>query len=223
LTTPFMFGGQYLDAESGLYYLRARYYDPTTSQFLTLDPALSKTMSPYAYVSGNPLNGADPSGLDSNCSIFAFWANDWCAAEGAQTDTGKAVIAGGLIAATVVTGGAAGAALGGTELTIGGGGALAFAGGGAAGGAVVISGSALSAGAWTVIGAAGAAVCDNVLFGKTNPSGKERSSDRPSWWDQWESQNARQPGESSGDYARRSGAGPHELGPIKKWLDRRGY
>jgi RHS repeat-associated protein len=28
-----------LDAESGLQYLRARYYDPATAQFLTRDPA----------------------------------------------------------------------------------------------------------------------------------------------------------------------------------------
>lgn len=63
LTTPLRFSGQYLDSESGLYQLRARYYDPTTSQFLTSDPAVSVTHSPYAYVSGNPLNGSDPSGL----------------------------------------------------------------------------------------------------------------------------------------------------------------
>jgi RHS repeat-associated protein len=63
LTNPFQFSGEYRDSESGLYYLRARYYDPTTAQFLSLDPIGSKTRSPYAYVSGNPLNGTDPSGL----------------------------------------------------------------------------------------------------------------------------------------------------------------
>lgn len=51
-----------LDAESGPYYLRARYYDPGTAQFLSRDPLVSKTMSPYAYVAGNPLNRTDPSG-----------------------------------------------------------------------------------------------------------------------------------------------------------------
>ena len=58
-----LFNGQYLDSESGLYYLRARYYDAATGQFLTIDPDVSETMSPYAYAVGDPINGADPSGL----------------------------------------------------------------------------------------------------------------------------------------------------------------
>ena len=49
-----------------LYYLRARYYDPTTAQFLTRDPLVAKTMSPYGYAAGDPLNASDPSGLDLN-------------------------------------------------------------------------------------------------------------------------------------------------------------
>jgi RHS repeat-associated protein len=43
-------------------YLRARYYDPSTAQFMSLDPMVDSTMSPYAYVSGDPLNTIDPSG-----------------------------------------------------------------------------------------------------------------------------------------------------------------
>jgi RHS repeat-associated protein len=49
--------------ESNLYYLRARYYDSTTGQFLSVDPMVDSTLSPYAYVAGNPLNGSDPTGL----------------------------------------------------------------------------------------------------------------------------------------------------------------
>jgi len=70
LTTPLMFCGQYKDSESSLYYLRARYYDPTTAQFLTLDPAVGTTLSPYAYILGSPLNGVDPSGMDVWCSAL---------------------------------------------------------------------------------------------------------------------------------------------------------
>ena len=33
------------------------------TQFLSRDPAVATTLSPYAYVDGNPLNGVDPSGL----------------------------------------------------------------------------------------------------------------------------------------------------------------
>lgn len=62
-TTPLLFGGQYRDAESGLDYLRARYYDPSTAQFLSRDPAVALTHEPYAYANDNPLHGTDPSGL----------------------------------------------------------------------------------------------------------------------------------------------------------------
>ncbi len=62
-SSPFGFAGQYSDAESGFQYLRARYYDPTTGQFLTRDPIEAITRSAYGYVYGNPLNATDPSGL----------------------------------------------------------------------------------------------------------------------------------------------------------------
>ena len=49
----------------------ARYYDPTTAQFLSVDPDVATTLSPYGYVAGDPLNAGDPSGL---CG-WAPW--DW--------------------------------------------------------------------------------------------------------------------------------------------------
>src|SRR6266567_5691689 len=64
VSNPFGYAGQYTDAETGFQYLRARYYDPVTGQFLTRDPAVATTHSAYGYTGGNPLNGADPSGLD---------------------------------------------------------------------------------------------------------------------------------------------------------------
>ena len=54
--------GQYTDPESGLIYLRNRYYDPATAEFLTRDPAVAITGSAYGYVADNPLNGDDPTG-----------------------------------------------------------------------------------------------------------------------------------------------------------------
>ncbi|HET9656648.1 MAG TPA: RHS repeat-associated core domain-containing protein [Kineosporiaceae bacterium] len=62
-STPFLYAGQYRDATTGLYYLRARYYDPTTAQFLTRDPLQPLTRQPYSYTSGNPLQHGDPTGL----------------------------------------------------------------------------------------------------------------------------------------------------------------
>lgn len=44
-------------------FLPPRFYDPTTGQFLSRDPANALTRSPYGYVNGNPLNLTDPSGM----------------------------------------------------------------------------------------------------------------------------------------------------------------
>lgn len=62
IANPFLFAGEYRDAESSLYYLRSRYYDTTTGQFASADPLVAVTLERYAYVEGNPLNGVDPSG-----------------------------------------------------------------------------------------------------------------------------------------------------------------
>lgn len=65
--TALQYTGQYHDTETGLTYLRARYYDPTTAQFLTIDPLLAATGTPYAYVDGSPGNYTDPGGLAPAC------------------------------------------------------------------------------------------------------------------------------------------------------------
>jgi RHS repeat-associated protein len=62
-TTPLQYAGQYHDAETGLYYLRARYYDPATAQFLTRDPLASLSSQPYVYAGDDPLSATDLSGL----------------------------------------------------------------------------------------------------------------------------------------------------------------
>ncbi|MFL5731855.1 MAG: RHS repeat-associated core domain-containing protein, partial [Chloroflexia bacterium] len=59
---PFGYTGEYTDSESGLIYLRARYYDPSTRQFLTRDPIEDITGQAYNYAAGNPTNFRDPSG-----------------------------------------------------------------------------------------------------------------------------------------------------------------
>ncbi|MGH3133443.1 MAG: RHS repeat-associated core domain-containing protein, partial [Gaiellaceae bacterium] len=82
-TTPLGFASQYTDAETGLIYMRARYYDPATAQFLSRDPIEQLTRQPYGYVSGNPLNAIDPSGL-------ACWTDPLDCAR----DFGRSVISG---------------------------------------------------------------------------------------------------------------------------------
>jgi RHS repeat-associated protein len=61
--TPLRYDGEYRDNETGFVYLRARYYDPSTAQFLSRDRAVEETRSAYGYARSDPLNGEDPSGL----------------------------------------------------------------------------------------------------------------------------------------------------------------
>jgi RHS repeat-associated protein len=74
-SSPLSYAGQYRDPESSLIYLRARYYDSETGQFLSRDPMIATTRSPYGYVAGNPLNETDPSGLyEYNFGFgFGYW------------------------------------------------------------------------------------------------------------------------------------------------------
>ncbi|MHB8264068.1 MAG: RHS repeat-associated core domain-containing protein, partial [Acidimicrobiales bacterium] len=60
--TPFGYAGGYTDP-TGLVYLINRYYDPSTGQFVSVDPLVSLTNQPYQYVGGDPVNQVDPLGL----------------------------------------------------------------------------------------------------------------------------------------------------------------
>ena len=62
-TSSLGYDGQYTEADTGLIYLRARYYDPTTAQFLEVDPEVESTGEPYGYAADSPLRGSDPTGL----------------------------------------------------------------------------------------------------------------------------------------------------------------
>jgi RHS repeat-associated protein len=61
--SAFGYAGQYTDSESGLVWMRTRYYDPRTGQFITRDPAVTISRAPYAYAKGDPINMRDPRGL----------------------------------------------------------------------------------------------------------------------------------------------------------------
>jgi RHS repeat-associated protein len=63
--SPMSYAGQYTDPETGLQYLRARYYDPATGQMLTRDPIGASTRDAYGYAARTPLNASDPSGMSS--------------------------------------------------------------------------------------------------------------------------------------------------------------
>jgi RHS repeat-associated protein len=66
----YAFTGREWDPESGLYYYRARYYDPKIGRFLSEDPIpialrTHEEVNPYAYVMNRPINAVDPSGLSA--------------------------------------------------------------------------------------------------------------------------------------------------------------
>jgi RHS repeat-associated protein len=72
---PYMFAGVRYDIEIGLYYNRARYYNPYTGRFLQTDP-IADGMNLYAYCGNNSLNRVDPSGLYSvsvNIPLQTIW------------------------------------------------------------------------------------------------------------------------------------------------------
>lgn len=59
------YAGQYLDA-TGMYFMRARLYDPAAARFVSLDPVPPADTTPlasgYVYAQDNPILQADPSG-----------------------------------------------------------------------------------------------------------------------------------------------------------------
>ena len=65
---PFRYRGYYYDTETGLYYLKTRYYDPEVGRFITiddtsyLDPETINGLNLYAYCGNNPVMNVDPDG-----------------------------------------------------------------------------------------------------------------------------------------------------------------
>jgi len=57
---PYKYSGYYLDEESGMYYLQARYYSPELMRFISRDTY--DLSNRYAYGDGDPISNVDPSG-----------------------------------------------------------------------------------------------------------------------------------------------------------------
>ncbi|WP_027092750.1 RHS repeat domain-containing protein [Cohnella thermotolerans] len=84
----FKYAGEVYDSETGLYYLRARYYDPSIGRFINEDTYEGQIDNPlslnlYTYVENNPLIYSDPSGM---CGI-----RSWGDAGDCFVKAGKAV------------------------------------------------------------------------------------------------------------------------------------
>ena len=65
---PFRYRSYYFDTETGLYFLKTRYYDPEIGRFITiddisyLDPDSINGLNLYAYCGSNPIKYCDPNG-----------------------------------------------------------------------------------------------------------------------------------------------------------------
>ena len=117
---PYAYTGRERDAETGLYYYRARYYDPQIGRFITEDPTgvrnlLFSEMDLYVYSRNNPIIFKDPLGLLSFCDIFGNPAvttiivgvGGACVAIGAKTLNPPLIIGGVTIGVAGVVSGAA--------------------------------------------------------------------------------------------------------------------
>ena len=88
-TTPYKFTGKELDAETGLYYFGARYYDAKISRWISTDPALALYLSGkpnggiynpinvdvYRYAQNRPILFIDPNGMWEDKSITVAYEN----------------------------------------------------------------------------------------------------------------------------------------------------
>lgn len=64
---PFRYTGQQYDSLTGLYYLRARFYNPATARFIQKDSYYGDGLNLYAYCNNNPVNYYDPEGHEKLC------------------------------------------------------------------------------------------------------------------------------------------------------------
>ena len=81
---PYRYRGYYYDTETGLYFLKTRYYDPEVGRFITIDdlsyidPETINGLNLYAYCTNNPVMNIDPNGT---WSWKKFWkkTEEWVA------------------------------------------------------------------------------------------------------------------------------------------------
>lgn len=75
-SSQFSFNAKEQDEETGLYYYGARYYDPSSYQWLGVDPMVEEFagLSPYNFNLGNPVKMMDPDGRFANCLTAAIGA-----------------------------------------------------------------------------------------------------------------------------------------------------
>jgi len=96
--TSYLYNGEEFDEETGLIFLRNRYYDPEMGRFISPDSVLGdlrdpQSLNPYVFVRNNPLSLIDPLGLYGVKVPLTFYGNY----PGAKTFTGKSSLGHGWI------------------------------------------------------------------------------------------------------------------------------
>lgn len=65
VASPFGYKGREEDRETGLVYMRNRFYSPRLERFVNQDPmGIAGGLNTFAFAGMNPVNVADPLGLD---------------------------------------------------------------------------------------------------------------------------------------------------------------
>ncbi len=67
---PFRYRGYVFDEETGLYYLRSRYYNAQWGRFVNADSILTKNL--FAYCSSSPVNNKDAKGTSTTSANFSM-------------------------------------------------------------------------------------------------------------------------------------------------------
>jgi RHS repeat-associated protein len=75
-TTPnnYLYRGEQWDPDLGLYYLRARYYNPLSGRFFSVDPLTSEGEPRYEYADADPVDFLDPTGDEAFEEYRAIFA-----------------------------------------------------------------------------------------------------------------------------------------------------
>jgi len=114
LFADYSYAQKEVDLESGIMCFGARYYCGSLSRFLSVDPSIEVTRTPYLYAANNPQRFVDPTGRASfdfqeiffNKSEFQELGNGWRDTEGDNSALAYAeravVIVGGIAAVTEV-------------------------------------------------------------------------------------------------------------------------
>jgi RHS repeat-associated protein len=103
--TAFTYGfdGERVDYETGLIFLRTRYYDPATGKFISRDPlGIVASLNSYSYCGSDPLNTSDPSGMATSLSQVDLVLQNY--AKGAFAVSGAVGLAAGESSQLAVTG-----------------------------------------------------------------------------------------------------------------------